>query len=107
MLNEPTTEKLHALRLAAMAHAWIEQNKNPSIASLSFDERFGMLVDAEHMARDNRRLGKLLKDVQLRLPMACIEYVEASVAARAGESDAVSAEQLHLDPRAPQCGAHG
>jgi len=80
MLNEPTTEKLHRLRLVAMAHAWIEQNKNPTIASLSFDERFGMLVDAEHMARDNRRLGKLLKDAQLRLPTACIEDVEASAA---------------------------
>jgi DNA replication protein DnaC len=80
MLNEPTTENLHALRLAAMAHAWIEQNKNPTIASLGFDERFGMLVDAEHMARDNRRLGKLLKDAQLRLPTACIEDVEAAAA---------------------------
>jgi DNA replication protein DnaC len=80
MLNEQTTEKLHALRLAAMAHAWNEQNKNPTTASLSFDERFGTLVDAEHMARHNRRLGKLLKDAQLRLPTACIEDVEASAA---------------------------
>lgn len=80
MLNEPTIEKLHALRLAAMADAWTEQNKNPSNASLGFDERFGMLVDAEHMARDNRRLHKLLKDAQLRLPNACLEDVEASAA---------------------------
>jgi hypothetical protein len=80
MLNEPTIEKLHALRLAAMAKAWIEQNKNGQNANLSFDERFGMLVDAEHMARDNRRLDRLLKDAQLRLPTACLEDVEASAA---------------------------
>lgn len=80
MLNEPTIEKLHALRLAAMAQAWIEQNKHPQNANLSFDERFGMLVDAEHMARDNRRLDRLLKDAQLRLPTACLEDVEASAA---------------------------
>ena len=47
MLNEPTREKLNALRLAAMAAAWLEQSKNPKMANLSFDERFGMLVDAE------------------------------------------------------------
>jgi DNA replication protein DnaC len=80
MLNEPTIEKLHALRLAAMAKAWIEQNKNGQNANLSFDERFGMLVDAEHMARDNRRLDRLLKDAQLRLPTACLEDVESSAA---------------------------
>ena len=78
MLNEPTLEKLNALRLAAMAGAWTEQTKNPKMADLSFDERFGMLVDAEHLARDNRRLGRLLKDAQLRLPNACIEDIEAS-----------------------------
>lgn len=78
MLNEPTLEKLHALRLAAMAGAWTEQTKNPKMADLAFDERFGMLVDAEHLARDNRRLGRLLKDAQLRLPNACIEDIEAS-----------------------------
>lgn len=80
MLNEPTLEKLQALRLATMAGAWLEQNKNPKMASLSFDERFGMLVDAEHLARDNRRLGRLLKDAQLRLTSASVEDIEASPA---------------------------
>lgn len=80
MLNEPTKEKLQSLRLAAMAAAWLEQSKNPKMANLSFDERFGLLVDAEHLARDNRRLGRLLKDAQLRLPNACLEDVEASPA---------------------------
>jgi DNA replication protein DnaC len=80
MLNNPTIEKLHALRLPTMADAWVEQGKNTTIASLTFDERFGMLVDAEHMARDNRRLQRLLKDAQLRLPNACIEDIDASPA---------------------------
>ena len=80
MLNNPTIEKLHALRLPTMAEAWVEQSKNTNVASLSFDERFGMLVDAEHMARDNRRLNRLLKDAQLRLPNACVEDIDASPA---------------------------
>lgn len=78
MLNQPTIEKLHDMRLAVMAEAWTEQNKNPTMASLSFDERFGMIVDAEHLARDNRRLERLLKDAALRFPTACVEDVDAS-----------------------------
>ena len=80
MLNQPTIEKLHSMRLAVMAQAWADQNKDPKIGSLSFDERFGMLVDAEHLARDNRKLERLLKDAQLRFPTACMENVEPSAA---------------------------
>jgi DNA replication protein DnaC len=78
MLNEPTIEKLHAMRLAAMADAWIAQGKDPTAGALAFDERFAILVDAEHMARDNRRLARLLKEADLRIPSACIEDVRAS-----------------------------
>ena len=70
MLNQPTIEKLQALRLTVMAEAWSAQGKNAKVGTLSFDERFGMLVDAEYMARDNRRLDRLLKDAQLRYPTA-------------------------------------
>lgn len=78
MLNEPTIEKLRALRLIVMAEAWVEQSKNAKLSSLSFDERFGMLVDAEHLSRENRRLGRLLKDAQLRFPDACVEDIDVS-----------------------------
>jgi DNA replication protein DnaC len=51
---------------------------DPKVAGLAFDERFALLVDAEHFARDNRRLRRLLKDAQLRLANACLEDVETS-----------------------------
>lgn len=78
MLNQPTIEKLYALRLGSMAAAFVEQQRDAKIGSLSFDERFGMLVDAEHLARDNRRIKALLKDAELRIPSACVEDVDAS-----------------------------
>jgi DNA replication protein DnaC len=78
VLQEPTIEKLHALRLATMAEAWQQQLRDAKIGSLSFDERFGLLVEAEYRARENRRLGRLLKDAQLRLPHACVEDIEIS-----------------------------
>ncbi len=78
MLTEPTKEKLYAMRLAAMAAAWLEQQQSPKSRELSFDERFALIVDAEHQARDNRRLARLIKNAQLRLPEACMEDFEAS-----------------------------
>lgn len=80
MLTEPTNERLYAMRLAAMAVAWQEQNKDPKAHALSFDERFALIVEAEYLARDNRRLRRLLKDAQLRLPEACVEDIEISSA---------------------------
>ena len=45
MLNHQTMEKLHALRLKGMADAYRKQMEDAEAAGLSFEERFGMLVD--------------------------------------------------------------
>lgn len=76
MLTEPTLNKLRALRLDAFAAAWAEQYKNPEVAKLAFDERLGLLVDAECLARDNKRLARLLKEAKLRLSQACVEEID-------------------------------
>ena len=76
MLKEPTIEKLHAMKLGAMAAGWLEQQRNGDVTALSFDERFAMLVDAEWMARENKRLDRALKEAKLRISSACIEGVE-------------------------------
>lgn len=80
MLNEPTLEKLTDMRLAGMARAWLEQQKDPDIAALGFDERFGLLVDAELLHRDNRRLTRLLAEAKLRLGSACVEDIDCAAA---------------------------
>lgn len=80
MLNEPTMEKLYEMRLSAMAEAWVAQQKDAAIGALSFDERMALLVEAEHTSRDNRRLKRLLKDAELRIPSACMEDVKATPA---------------------------
>jgi hypothetical protein len=78
MLHEPTREKLMKLRLSAMAEAWETQGKDPKLNDLTFDERFGLLVDVEYLARHNRKLSRLLKDAQLRISGACIEDVDTT-----------------------------
>jgi len=76
VLTEPTLEKLKTLRLYALGDAWTAQQKDPETQKLSFDERLGMLVDAEWLARENRRLGRLLKEAKLRIGSACVEDID-------------------------------
>jgi len=66
MLSYPTLEKLHAMKLTGMAHALEEQMQLPEIASLSFEERLGLLVDREMTQRENRRLTTRLRKAKLR-----------------------------------------
>ncbi|AEW07024.1 IstB ATP binding domain protein (plasmid) [Sulfobacillus acidophilus DSM 10332] len=67
MLPNATRDHLQALRLSAMAEAWARQQADPTMAELSFDERFGLLVDAEWVHRQNRRWARRLREAQLRL----------------------------------------
>ena len=76
MLIEPTLEKLRAMRLTAMAEAFLEQQKNPDRNELAFEERFGLLVDAEYLARENKRRDRYLKEAKLRLSRACPEDID-------------------------------
>ena len=93
MLREPTMEKLQAMRLGAMAAAWLEQQRSADVIALSFDERFAMLVDAEWMARENKRLGRALKEAKLRI-------AEAS-APRARQGERPAARDVHMGRAAP------
>ena len=76
MLNEPTTEKLQALRLHGMLQAWQEQGRQAEIAGLGFDERFALLVEAEWLRRENERLARNLREAKLRLTQACLENID-------------------------------
>jgi DNA replication protein DnaC len=76
MLTEPTTEKLKALRLEGMIAAWREQQAQPNLGALSFDERLGLLVDAEWTHRENARIGRALREAKLKMSQACIEDID-------------------------------
>jgi DNA replication protein DnaC len=76
MLTTPTLDKLHGLRLPAMARAWEDQQQQADVATLAFDERLGLLVDAEWLARENKRLARALREAKLKLPQACVEDID-------------------------------
>ena len=67
MLIQPTIEKLKAMKLSAMAHAFSEQMLQPDMSSLTFEERFGLIVDYQMTELDNRRMQNRLRTARLRL----------------------------------------
>jgi DNA replication protein DnaC len=78
MLNQPTADKLRSMGLVAMAEAWNRQQAEANVAALAFDERFALLVEAEWVFRENRRLARALREAKLKLSAACLEDVDYS-----------------------------
>ena len=75
MLNEQTFDKLYAMKLIGMAEGFKEQLEQPSFRDLSFEERFGLLVERQWSWKENKRLSRLLKEAKLKL-QACIEDID-------------------------------
>src|SRR5437868_5686886 len=73
MLNNPTFEKLRALRLSGMVEALEEQYQKP-LPDLDFESRLGLLVEREWMQRENRKLKRRLSQAKLQQP-ACVEDI--------------------------------
>lgn len=77
MLTQQTLERLRQLRLTGMADALARQMEQPATDELSFEERFGLLVDAETSWRETRRLQRLLRRAHLK-QSACLEDIDYS-----------------------------
>jgi DNA replication protein DnaC len=75
LLNQSTLNTLNALKLHAMASAFSEQLAQPAAAALSFEERFGLIVDRERTQRENRRLQRLVKQARFK-HSACVEDLD-------------------------------
>ncbi|MGN1253433.1 MAG: IS21-like element helper ATPase IstB [Prevotella sp.] len=72
MLKQATIDKLIEMRLTSMADAYRMQDDDPSMAELSFDERFGMLVDRQYDSRKSNTIKRLIKNAQFNEPDACV-----------------------------------
>jgi len=77
MFDNATLNQLHDLRLSAMAASFKDQLNQNGIGSLSFEERFGMLVEAEWLNRRNKRIDRLIKQAGFRFP-AFLEDIDYS-----------------------------
>jgi DNA replication protein DnaC len=76
MLDNNTAEKLREMKLGVMAAAFKKQLADQKMAQLSFEERFGLIVDAEWTARKNNRLTRLIRGANFAWPGACLENID-------------------------------
>lgn len=76
MLNNNTSSKLQEMKLGVMARVFREQEKDPAYTAMSFEERFGLIVDAEWNERKNHRLARLIKKADFVYTGACAEDIE-------------------------------
>ena len=77
MINQSTTDKLIEMRLTAMADAFRIQMDDNSMKDISFEDRFGMMVDVEYTSRKNNRLKRLIRQAEFEQPdssIAAIDY---------------------------------
>jgi len=75
MINQPTFEKLVQMRMSAMADAYRQREEDPAAAGLSFEERMGLLVDAEYWSRHNNRLKRNIHKAMLDQPQASLSDI--------------------------------
>lgn len=110
MLLEPTVDKLKTLRLEGMTTAWLEQQKHTEMGALAFDERFALLVDAEWIHRDNKKVSRALQEAKLKLSQACIEGIEYPAKRELDKSvvrQLASCRWIHEHQSVLVCGATG
>jgi DNA replication protein DnaC len=75
MLIEQTVQNLNRLKLHGMTEAFEHQRLSTALQSLSFEERFSMVVEAECLTRDNRRLARMVKNAKMKTD-ASIEDID-------------------------------
>ena len=76
MLSHPVYEKLKSLRLYSMADAYEEQQETPDIGKFTFDDRLGMMLDREVVARDNRLMTRRIMQAGFKHKPACMEDID-------------------------------
>ncbi len=76
MTNQATIDKLLEIRLATMADAFRAQVMDSSMRKLSFEDRFGLLVDVEYSSRKNNHLKRLIHNAEFDQPSASITDID-------------------------------
>lgn len=76
MLDNNTISKLREMKMGVMASAFGKQLGDSSFGAMSFEERIGLIVDAEWTSRQNNRQTRLIRNAGFAMPEACLEDIE-------------------------------
>jgi len=75
MLTQPTLDRMNAMKMFFMVDAFQRQLATTQSSALNFEERLGLLIDAEWSGREQRKLDQRLRTARLR-HSASIEDVD-------------------------------
>lgn len=78
MLKEQTIEKLKDMHLKTMADKFQEISNQTSLDEVPFEDKVGLIVDAEYTYRKNRQLDRLSKSAGFDIPTASVENIKYS-----------------------------
>lgn len=76
MRNEQTLSKLKEMRLTGMAELYEEQTNDLSYETLTFEERFNLLVDSEYARRRAAQVARFMAVATLSDTTASVESIE-------------------------------
>lgn len=77
MMKQATIDQLKAMKFTAMANAFAAQGADPATyGQMGFEERFGLLVDAEWNRRQQNKLRSRIQEARLDTPSAVMEGIE-------------------------------
>ena len=62
MTTQSTIDKLIEMRLTSMSDAFLSQLQDARMKDISFEDRFGMLVDIEYSNRKSNSLKRLIRN---------------------------------------------
>lgn len=89
MTNEATINKLIEMRLTAMANTFRLQLEDPAMNNCTFEERIGLLVDAEYISRKNNRLKRLIRRAGFDQPHASIADINYQASRKLNKSQII------------------
>ena len=76
MLNQATMDMLTSMKMTAMAAEFANQLKDPTFNELGFEERLGLLVNAEWNRRQSNKLNRFIRNARFAVPSATVEGIE-------------------------------
>lgn len=77
MINQATIDTMKGMRLGAMAAEFEAQMQDQErYREFSFEERLGLIVDAEWNRRQSNKITRYIKNAQLAMPQAAVESIE-------------------------------
>lgn len=75
-MNYQTAEQLSGMKLHAMRLEYARQDELPASRDLPFDDRFSMIVNAQHNDRLKKKIDRLIRNAELREPTATLREID-------------------------------